>query len=79
MEFDTAYYWAISKNMDATFFLDLAQRKGIGEGLGTRYVRKHDSFGQFYTTCGRNTGKIEPNSWTGSRIDGSWTSSTQNT
>ena len=48
VEFNNAFYWAISKNMDATFYLDLATKKGIGEGLEYRYVRKHDSFGQFY-------------------------------
>ena len=48
VEFNTAYYWAIAKNMDATFFLDLATKKGIGEGMEYRYVRKQDSFGQFY-------------------------------
>jgi LPS-assembly protein len=48
MEFKNAYYWAIAKNMDATFYLDLASKKGIGEGVEYRYVRKQDSFGQLY-------------------------------
>ena len=48
VEFNTAYYWAIAKNMDATFFLDLASKKGIGEGIEYRYVRKEDSSGQLY-------------------------------
>jgi len=47
-ELNTAYYWAIAKNMDATFILDLTSKKGIGEGLEYRYARKTDSFGQFY-------------------------------
>ena len=48
VEFKNAYYWAIAKNMDATFYLDLASRKGIGEGVEYRYVRKQDSTGQLY-------------------------------
>ncbi len=48
VEFNTAYYWAIAKNQDATFFLDLASERGIGEGIEYRYVRKEASSGQFY-------------------------------
>lgn len=47
-ELNTAFFWAIAKNMDATFFLDLATKKGVGEGLEYRYVRKEASSGQFY-------------------------------
>lgn len=39
------YFWAIEKNMDATFSLDLYTRKGIGEGLEYRYVRTRESSG----------------------------------
>jgi LPS-assembly protein len=42
---DLACFWAIARNMDATFYLDLATKKGIGEGLEYRYVRKQDSSG----------------------------------
>ena len=48
VEFNNAYFWAISKNMDATFYLDLATEKGIGEGLEYRYVREKGSAGTFY-------------------------------
>jgi LPS-assembly protein len=48
VEFSTAYYWAIAKNMDATFFLDLASEKGVGEGIEYRYARKEKSSGQIY-------------------------------
>jgi LPS-assembly protein len=34
--------------MDATLYLDLATRKGIGEGLEYRYVRKEDSSGVLF-------------------------------
>jgi hypothetical protein len=40
-----AYFWAIARNMDATFYLDLATRKGIGEGVEYRYIRKNESYG----------------------------------
>lgn len=48
LELKNAYFWAISKNMDATFYLDLATEKGLGEGLEYRYVRKKESSGSFY-------------------------------
>ena len=48
LELKNAYFWAISKNMDATFYLDLATEKGVGEGLEYRYVRKKESRGSFY-------------------------------
>jgi len=40
-----AYFWAMARNMDATFYLDLATKKGIGEGVEYRYVRKSESYG----------------------------------
>lgn len=46
--FDNAYFWAISKNTDATFYLDLESARGIGEGLEYRYVRTANSLGKFY-------------------------------
>ncbi len=47
-ELKSAYFWAISKNMDATFYLDLAPQKGYGEGLEYRYIRQKGSAGSFY-------------------------------
>jgi LPS-assembly protein len=43
-----AYFWAIAKNMDATFYLDLATVKGFGEGVEYRYVRQVGSSGSIY-------------------------------
>jgi LPS-assembly protein len=43
-----AYFWAIARNMDATFYLDLATKKGIGEGAEYRYIRKNESYGALY-------------------------------
>jgi LPS-assembly protein len=43
-----AYFWAIARNMDATFYLDLSTKKGIGEGAEYRYIRKNESYGALY-------------------------------
>lgn len=47
-ELDNAYFWAIAENMDATFYLDLATIRGVGEGVEYRYVRQRESKGIFY-------------------------------
>jgi LPS-assembly protein len=47
-EFNTAYYWAISPRTDSTIYLDLATKKGVGEGLEYRYLINQDSKGKFY-------------------------------
>ncbi|MDO8956438.1 MAG: putative LPS assembly protein LptD, partial [Deltaproteobacteria bacterium] len=47
IELDNAYFWAIAKNMDATFYLDLATIRGVGEGVEYRYVRQRESKGIF--------------------------------
>jgi LPS-assembly protein len=46
----TAFYWAIAKNMDATFYLDrLGDNRGRGwnEGVEFRYALRKDSDGKF--------------------------------
>ena len=48
VELNNAYFWAIAKNMDATFYLDLAVVRGVGKGLEYRYMRQRDSRGSFY-------------------------------
>lgn len=47
-ELKNAYFWAISRNTDATFYLDLAPQKGYGEGAEYRYIRDKGSLGSFY-------------------------------
>jgi hypothetical protein len=42
-----AWYWAIRRNMDATFYLDYTSKSGIGNGLQYRYVPNAVSHGQF--------------------------------
>jgi len=45
---DNAYYWAISPNTDATFYLDIATKKGVGVGGEYRYITSETSRGRFY-------------------------------
>jgi len=47
LQVDNAFFWAIARNMDATFSLDVATRKGVGEGLEYRYIRKKESASTF--------------------------------
>ncbi len=48
LELDNAYFWAISKNTDATFYLDVGTIRGVGEGVEYRYVRNKESRGTVY-------------------------------
>jgi LPS-assembly protein len=42
------YYWAISPSQDATFYLDVLSKRGVGTGVDYRYLRKSGSSGGFY-------------------------------
>ncbi|MFQ5586268.1 MAG: LPS-assembly protein LptD [Thermodesulfobacteriota bacterium] len=44
---DNAFYWAISRNTDATLFFDVETRRGLGTGLEYRYIRRRGSEGEF--------------------------------
>ncbi|MBE9528460.1 MAG: LPS-assembly protein LptD [Proteobacteria bacterium] len=44
----TSFFWARSKNTDATFYLDLQSRRGTGKGVEYRYIRKRSSYGELY-------------------------------
>ncbi|MBW1679370.1 MAG: LPS-assembly protein LptD, partial [Deltaproteobacteria bacterium] len=48
VNFNNAYYWAISPNTDATAYLDLATKKGVGLGGEYRYINSETSRGRFY-------------------------------
>ncbi len=48
LEMDNAFFWAIAKNMDATFYLDVGTIRGVGEGLEFRYIRQKESQGSLY-------------------------------
>ncbi|MFQ5330044.1 MAG: LPS-assembly protein LptD [Thermodesulfobacteriota bacterium] len=41
-------FWAISRNTDATLFLDVETQRGLGTGLEYRYIRRVGSEGEFY-------------------------------
>ncbi|MBI5826372.1 MAG: LPS-assembly protein LptD [Deltaproteobacteria bacterium] len=43
---DNSFFWAIEKNMDATFYLDLDGARGVGEGAEFRYIRNRTSSGE---------------------------------
>ncbi|PLX89461.1 MAG: hypothetical protein C0619_11350 [Desulfuromonas sp.] len=46
MEFSAAYYQVISRNQDATLYLDYLSELGVGKGLEYRYVFGRDNAGQ---------------------------------
>lgn len=47
-EFNNSFFWAISENSDATYWLDYATEKGIGNGLEYRIRFKEDSWAKIY-------------------------------
>jgi len=48
VEINNSFFWAISGNTDATFYLDYSDEKGLGEGVEFRYVLNKRSKGKFY-------------------------------
>lgn len=45
---DTSFFWAIARNQDATFYLDLETRRGLGKGAEYRYIRTRKSAGEIF-------------------------------
>ena len=45
-EINTAFFWAIAKNMDATIYLDWVEERGFKEGLEYRYAFTRDTSGK---------------------------------
>lgn len=45
---ENSVFWAISKNTDATFYLDAETRRGLGEGVEYRYIRTRKSYGEIF-------------------------------
>lgn len=43
-----SFFWAIAKNMDATFYLDVDTSRGMGEGTEFRYIRTRRSYGEIF-------------------------------
>ena len=54
------FFWAISENRDATVFLDVYTRRGLGEGLEYRYIEPEDVKGNWWLYHIRDT-KLEKN------------------
>lgn len=44
--FKDSFFWAISKNTDATVDLDVETKRGLGKGVEFRYIRNRRSFGE---------------------------------
>ncbi|MEK6725185.1 MAG: LPS assembly protein LptD [Deltaproteobacteria bacterium] len=49
-EMDNSFFWAISKNTDATISLNYLSRKGVEEGVEYRYALSKNTTGQINTT-----------------------------
>ncbi len=45
-----SYFWAISKDKDATFDVDLIQKRGVKPGMEFRYFLREDLKGTWYTS-----------------------------
>ncbi len=43
-----AFFWAIGRSQDATFYLDYEADRGLGKGIQYRYVRKRGSQGEVF-------------------------------
>ena len=61
MIFRSAYFWAISKDQDATFFLDWIEQRGIKPGVEYRYALTDTTRGMWYASA------IEDNKYHGDR------------
>lgn len=43
-----SFFWAMTKNMDSTYYLDVETRRGLGKGMEYRYIRNRKSGGEAY-------------------------------
>jgi LPS-assembly protein len=48
VDVEVPFYWAISKNMDATFYQRYMTQRGFKEGMEFRYTFSPDHYGTFY-------------------------------
>lgn len=46
---EESFFWAINPGLDATYDLDIATKKGFGQGIETRYAHGDKNHGEFYT------------------------------
>ncbi|MBI5047822.1 MAG: LPS-assembly protein LptD, partial [Deltaproteobacteria bacterium] len=45
---DNSFFWAISESTDATFYLDIENKRGVGKGIEYRYALSQTAWGEFY-------------------------------
>ncbi|HEY4707608.1 MAG TPA: LPS assembly protein LptD [Thermodesulfobacteriota bacterium] len=45
---ENSLFWATAKNQDATFYLDIESKRGLGKGIEYRYIRSAESFGELF-------------------------------
>jgi len=45
---ETSFFWAIARNQDATFYLDIETERGAGKGIEYRYARSRNSAGEVF-------------------------------
>jgi len=48
MDIEIPFFWAISKNLDATFYQRYMEKRGLKEGVEFRYFISPDNYGTFY-------------------------------
>ncbi len=57
------FFWAISENRDATFYLDVYTKRGLGQALEYRYIERPDLKGRAYVSHQRDR-KLHTDFWT---------------
>ncbi|MGZ6240751.1 MAG: LPS-assembly protein LptD, partial [Syntrophales bacterium] len=68
------YYWAISEDMDATFYQRYMDKRGFKEGVEFRYFLSKDTFGTFYGDFMNDTARITETGETNGGIPRDWQS-----
>jgi LPS-assembly protein len=58
VDIEVPYYWAISPQMDATFYQRMMERRGFKEGVEFRYFTGADSSGTFYGDYMQDTKQV---------------------
>ncbi len=79
VDVEVPFFWAATKNMDATLYTRVMTKRGVQEGLEVRYVTAGGSFGTFYgdvlsdrKEITENLGFISRNSTSGQRRWALW-------
>jgi len=57
------FFWAISENRDATFYLDVYTKRGFGQALEYRYIERADLKGRAYVSHQRDR-ELHTDFWT---------------